>query len=49
MEQKWNLEELKEVKDDYFELVEKLHENIDHLSSKLKEELWDMLYKRFEP
>lgn len=46
---KRRLEELRAIKIDYFELCEMIHDRMDELPPKIQDDLWDYVYKRFEP
>lgn len=38
-----------EIINNHFELCEKLHDHMDDLPTKIKEEIWDNVYAHFEP
>lgn len=49
MDEPQTLDEWKEIGKHHFELCEKLHNLMDSLPPKIKEEIWDDVYQHFEP
>jgi len=44
-----DLEQLKEEHNNYYELVQTLHNEMDNIPKSVKDKIWDMVYKRFQP
>jgi len=41
--------ELLDIMDDYSELTQLLHNEMDNIPKNVQDKIWDKVYKRFEP